>query len=112
MFAISGPMYIPYITDKPVFWSRVFGVLAFITCIFVGINMYLFKGIQGLQRQLAERQQLITQTTQAQELARELVGAMTNLAAKNNDGQLKQLLAAHGISLSADSSTPLESRGK
>jgi hypothetical protein len=92
-------MYIPGISDRPALWSRVFGTLAFITCVLVGVNMYLFSENQVLQRAVAERQQFITQSIQIQALAREIVTALANLAAKNNDEQLKQMLISHGITV-------------
>jgi hypothetical protein len=69
-------MYIPLISDRPVLWSHVFGALALITCALVGVNMYLVTENQGLQREVAERQQFITQTVQIQAIAREIVGAL------------------------------------
>lgn len=105
-------MYIPYISDRPVLWSRLFGTLAFITCILVVVNMYLFAGNQSLQREVAERQQFITQSVQIQGIAREIVTALANLAAKNNDEQLKRLLTSHGITFSENPPTAAENRGK
>jgi len=74
--------------------------------------MYLFSGNQGLQREVAERQQFITQSIQIQALAREIVTALANLATKNNDEQIKQLLTSHGITFSANPSAAAESKGK
>ena len=90
-------MYIPYITDRSRFWSRVFGTLAFITCVLVVVNMYLFVGNLRLQREVGERQQFITDTAQIQGIAKEIVTALADAATKNNDEQLKQLLTSHGI---------------
>ena len=105
-------MHIPIISDRPVLWSRVLGTLAFVTCVLVGVNMYLFTGNQGLQREVAERQQLMTQNAQLQPLSREIVTALANLATKNNDEQLKQLLTSHGISFYVSQPSALEGRGK
>ena len=105
-------MYIPYISDRPAFWSRVFGTLAFVTCVLVGVNMYLFSGNQELQREVAERQQFITQSIQIQALARDIVTALANLAAKNNDEQLKQMLTSHGIAVSVNPPAQAESKAK
>jgi N-acetylglucosamine-6-phosphate deacetylase len=105
-------MYIPYISDRPAMWSRLFGTLAFITCILVVVNMYLFAGNQGLQREVAERQQFITQSMQIQALAREIITALANLAAKNNDEQLKQMLSSHGITVSLNPTAAAETKAK
>lgn len=103
-------MYIPYISDKPTLWSRIFATLAIITCGLVGVNIYLFSVNQGLQREVAERQQFITQTVQIQAIAREIVGALANLAAKKNDEQLKQMLTSHGVTLSPNQPSATESK--
>ena len=93
-------MHIPLISDRPALWSHVFGTLALISCVLVGINMYFVTETQKLQREVAERQQFITQTVQIQAIARDIVGALASLAAKNNDEQLKQMLTSHGITVS------------
>jgi hypothetical protein len=91
-------------------WSRVFGTLAFVTCVLVGVNMYLFSGNQELQHEVAERQQFITQSIQIQALAREMVTALANLATKNSDDQIKQMLTSHGIAVSVN--LPAQAEGK
>ena len=103
-------MYIPFISDRPALWSRVFGTLALISCVLVAINMYFVTENQKLQRQVAERQQFITQSVQIQAIAREIVGALANLAAKNNDEQLKQMLTSHGVSFSANQPSATEGK--
>ena len=99
-------MYIPYITDRPSFWSRVFGTLAFVACVLVAVNMYLFVTNLRLQREVTERQQFITQSAQIQGVAREIVSRIVSLAVKNNDEQLKQLLTSHGINVTVNPPSP------
>jgi len=105
-------IFIPYITDRPVFWSRLLGSLAFISLILVVVNMFLFSGNQALQREMSDRQQFITQSIQLQGLAREIVMALANQAVKNNDDQLKQLLTAHGIAFSITPVPGSQGQGK
>jgi hypothetical protein len=90
------------IFTKSELWSRLIGLLAFITLILVVINMYLFTGNLTRQREVTERQQFIAQSLQMQGLAREIVAAVANLAVKNNDDQLKVLLTSHGITFSVN----------
>jgi len=105
-------MHIQDIWDKPTWWSLLFSTVALITCILVGVNMYLVYGNQGLQREVAERQQFITQSIQIQAVAREIVTALANLATKNSDDQLKQLLSSHGITFSLNRPDAPEAKAK
>jgi|SRR5689334_22990662 len=81
----------------PIVWARLLTVLALVATVLVVVNMFLYVGNQKLNREFAERQQFIVQTAQVQVVAKEVVTALANLAIKNNDEQLKQLLASHGI---------------
>jgi hypothetical protein len=85
-------------------WSRLLTLLAMIAAVLVVVNMFLFVANQRLNREVAERQQFIVQSAQIQGIAKEIVTALANLAVKNNDEQLKQLLASHGITYSVPSS--------
>ena len=109
---VFNPVYVPYISDRPTFWSRLLAILALATCVFVGVNMYLLSGIQRLQRDLATRQELMTQSTQAQGLAREVVSVLATVARRNNDEQIKQMLAIHGITLAPGTPMPADPGGK
>jgi hypothetical protein len=82
--------------------QRGLNLLGFLTLILVFVNMFLLVGNQSLQRVVAERQQFIMQSIQMQEPAREVIGAMANLAVRTDDEQLKQLLAKHGITVSVN----------
>jgi hypothetical protein len=90
---------VPYTPAKTP-WLRLLDVLAFLTLPLVGVNMYLVYTNQALQREVSDRQQFINQSVQLQQLTRELVNALANLAVKNNDEQIRQLLTARGITIS------------
>lgn len=92
------------LSKEPIFWSRLLMALALVATVLVVVNMVLYVGNQKLNRDVAERQQFIVQTAQVQGVAKEVVTALANLAIKNNDEQLKQLLASHGITYTVPAS--------
>jgi allophanate hydrolase subunit 1 len=86
--------------------QRGLNLFGFLTLILVFVNMFLLVGNQSLQRSVAERQQFIMQSIQAQAGAREVIAAVANLAVRTDDEQLKALLAKHGITVSIKSAPP------
>jgi len=86
--------------------QRALNLLGFLTMILVFVNMFLLVGNQSLQRNVAERQQFIMQSIQAQTGAREMIAAVANLAVRTDDEQLKKLLAKHGITVSLNPAPP------
>ncbi len=82
--------------------QRGLNLFGFLTLILVFVNMFLLVGNQSLQRSVAERQQIIMQSIQMQGSAREIVGALANLAVRTEDEQLKQLLTKHGITVTVN----------
>ncbi len=94
--------------------QRGLNFFGFLTLILVFVNMFLLVGNQSLQRSVAERQQIIMQSIQMQGSAREIIGALANLAVRTEDGQLKQLLAKHGITVTLNQtpSTGVAVKGK
>ncbi len=83
--------------------QRGLNVIGFLTLILVFVNMFLLVGNQSLQRIVAERQQVIMVSIQMQGPAREVIAVLANLAVRNEDEQLKLLLAKHGITVSVNS---------
>jgi hypothetical protein len=75
-------------------------IAAALNIVLVLVNILLNLGNQSLRVEVSERQQFITQSFQLEGLHREIVTALANIAVKNNDEQLKSLLASQGISLS------------
>lgn len=73
--------------------------LAVLILILVLVNVLLTAANQSLRQQLAERQQIINQSIRMEALHREIVTVLASVAVKNNDEQLKGLLASQGINL-------------
>ena len=74
-------------------------VLSTLVLLLVIVNIVLALGNQSIQAEVGERQQMLTQTMQLENLNRQLIGVMANLALKTNDEQLKKLLAESGVNL-------------
>ena len=72
--------------------------LAGLILILVLVNVLLSLGNQSLRLDVTERRQFITQSVQLEDLHREIVAALASIAVKDNDEQLKSLLASQGIS--------------
>ncbi|HSK29703.1 MAG TPA: hypothetical protein VLA17_07035 [Candidatus Limnocylindria bacterium] len=77
-------------------------VLSSLVLLLVMVNIVLSLGNQSLQAELGERQQMIGQTLQLENLNRQLIGVIANMAIKTNDEQLKKVLAESGINLGPD----------
>lgn len=71
--------------------------LAGLLLLLVLINVLLSLGNQFLRVEVNERQQFITQTIQLEGLHREIVTVVASIAVKDDDEQLKTLLASQGI---------------
>jgi hypothetical protein len=65
------------------------------------VNILIAMGNQSIQAEMAERQQEIAQTIQLENLNRQLITVLANMALKTNDERLKKLLAETGINLDA-----------
>jgi hypothetical protein len=87
-------------------WFRwVLSGIAVLGLIFVVVNIFLFLGNRSIQGEVNDRQQFINQSIQLDRLNRELIAALANLAARNNDDQLRNLLASHGITFTVNPPT-------
>ena len=75
-------------------WVTVAGLLVLAL---VGVDITLFERNRAVQVELAARQQFLQQTQQLETLQRELIAAISNLAARNNDDALRAILTDHGI---------------
>lgn len=69
--------------------------------VLVVINVILARSNQNLQVEVNARQQYINQTIRISRLNGQVIQALANMSARTGDEQLRQLLAAHGISFSA-----------
>jgi uncharacterized membrane protein len=65
-------------------------------------NMVLFGQNRQAQAEINGRAQYIQQTVQVEPLYRELVKALADLSVRNNDGELRDMLAKQGITLSSN----------
>jgi len=70
------------------------------------VNILIGLGNQSIQAEVAERQQEIAQTIQLEQLNRQLITVLANMALKTNDERLKKLLAETGINLDAAPGSP------
>src|SRR4029453_4953125 len=75
--------------------------LSVLILLLVIVNILIGLGNQSIQAEVAERKQMIAKTIQLENLNRQLITVLANLALKTNDEQLKKLLAESGINLSA-----------
>lgn len=85
-------------------------VLSCLVLLLVLVNILLMMGNQSVQTEVGDRQQFISQAIQLENLNRQVVGAMANMALKSNDEQLKKLLMANGIDLDATGGTAPRSK--
>lgn len=69
----------------------------------VVINISLFVDNQETQSAIAERQQTINQGIGLSRLNNELIRALATASAQTGDTQIRELLAAHGVTFSVDS---------
>jgi len=95
---------VPY-TPANTPWLRLLDVLAILSLPLVGVNIYLVHINQALQREVSDRQQFIAQSVQIQQVTRDLASLLANLAVKNNDEQIRQLLTSHGVTFSVTPSS-------
>ena len=65
------------------------------------VNMVLFETNRALQLEVNARTQYIQQTVQLEGINREIVGAIAQLAVRNNDDALRTVLSQHGITVTA-----------
>ena len=74
-------------------------ILAVAALVLVVVNVLLALGNQSVQADVNERQQFIAQSIQLEQLNRQVVAVLANMAMKGNDEQLKNLLASSGVGL-------------
>jgi VIT1/CCC1 family predicted Fe2+/Mn2+ transporter len=79
------------------FWTLT--AIASLAVICVAANMVLFIGNRAAQAEVAGRQDYIQKSVQFEALYREIVKALADLSIRNQDEELRNLLAARGISV-------------
>jgi hypothetical protein len=82
------------------FW--IVTLLALLGLVATGANVAVVMGNRTAQAEVAQRQQFVQQSLQLEQLYRDIVRALAELGARNNDEQLRGLLAKHGISFSVN----------
>jgi hypothetical protein len=85
-------------------------ILAALMVVLVVLNMLLVLGNQSIQADVAERQQIIAQAIQMEQLNRQVVAVLANMAMKSNDEQLKSLLASAGFGFGPGPEPPRPSK--
>jgi ABC-type transport system involved in cytochrome bd biosynthesis fused ATPase/permease subunit len=86
-----------------------FGLLTLVAALAVVlalVNVAMFVQNRDLQIQVAGRTQFIQQSSQLQNLYKELVNGLADLAVRNQDQSLRDLLAAQGITLNVPPQAP------
>ena len=79
--------------------------LAAIGLVLALTNMSIFGQNRQAQTEINARAQYIQQSAQLEPLYREMVKALADLSVRNNDLQLRELLAKQGITVSANPPT-------
>jgi len=71
--------------------------LAGLAVLLAGLNIFLFEANRTMKQEIAHRRQFITQSVPLSQLNNQIIRSLANLSAEQQDRQLKQLLANHGI---------------
>ena len=85
---------------KHEFW--ILTALAALGLVLIAINMIMFSQNRTAQAEVSGRAQFIQQAAQAEPLYRELVKALADLAVRNSDVELREMLAKQGITVSVN----------
>lgn len=80
--------------------------LGALALVLAGANAVLFTGNRATQNDVNSRAQFVQQSVALEGLYRDIVKALAELAVKNNDAQLLQMLAAQGINVSVNAPAP------
>jgi hypothetical protein len=72
-------------------------VLAAAALLLAGANVLLGSMNRSLQADIGQRQQYVQQSVQLEGLYREIIRALAELGARNNDEAVRALLGKHGI---------------
>ncbi len=72
----------------------------------LGTNVWLATSNQTGKADVTLRQQYVQQSVQLEGLYREIIRALAELSARNNDADVKAMLSKHGISYSVNAATP------
>jgi len=76
--------------------------LSALACVLAIANIVLFNGNREAQNEYSLRAQYIQQGLQLEPIYQGVIRSLAELAAKNNDVQISQLLASQGISFTVN----------
>lgn len=82
--------------------SNLLTTLGALSVALVIFNAVVFTQNRESQAQLAQRQQFIQQTVPLENLYREIVKALAEMAIKSNDRQVLDMLAAQGLNVTVN----------
>jgi hypothetical protein len=86
--------------NKKEFWTLT--ALSAVGVVLVLVNMVLFGQNRQAQAEIQGRAQFIQQGVQVQPLYQEMVKALADLSVRNNDTELREMLAKQGITVSSN----------
>jgi hypothetical protein len=87
-------------------------LVAGVALVLAVLNMALDQSNQAVQAEINNSQEYINQTLQISRLNTQVIQALANLSARTGDEQISNLLAAHGISFSTNSTGSHEKAGR
>ena len=93
-------------------WEVVTMTLAGLSLVLVIVNAGLVLRNQAIQFDVSQRQQIINQGLQFARIRQVIAQYVANVATASKDAQLSDLLAHHGISLTAGPAAPAAPQGK
>lgn len=79
------------------FWTV--SALATVALVLALVNIFMFSRNRDMQAEINGQAQYIQQSVQLEGLYREMIKALADLSVRNQDQDLKNLLAAQGISV-------------
>lgn len=85
---------------------RLLSALTLVAVLLVVSNIVLFTSNRNVQTEIAGRQDYIQRSVQLEGLYREMIKALADLSVRNQDQELKNLLAAQGISVTLNAPAP------
>ena len=86
--------------SKVQYWVVTFVAAACFAAMLASVALGFSNG--GQRADVGQRQQFVQQSVQLEGLYREIVRALAELGARNNDGDVKAMLQKHGITYTAN----------
>ena len=80
--------------------------LGITSLVLLATNIWLSNNIQAGQADIQLRQQYVQQSVQLEGLYKEIIRALAELSARNDDADVRTMLAKHGITYSVNEAAP------